>query len=331
MKKLINDPNTVVAESLAGFQAAHADLVVVSQEPAYVRRKEPNRSKVAIISGGGSGHEPLHSGYVGYGMLDAACPGNVFTSPTPDQVDAAARSVAGPAGVLLLVKNYTGDVLNFTMAADMLESDMPVKSVVIDDDVAVQDSTWTAGRRGVGLTVLMEKLCGAAAECGDDLDAVAAVAEQVRANGRSMGLALTSCTVPAVGAPTFDLGPDDIELGVGIHGEPGRERAAIRPADELVDTLFKAVADDIPFKSGDECIVMVNGLGGTPLMELYICYNRVVELCRERGITVARVLVGNYITALEMQGMSLTMLRATPELLTLWDAPVLTPGLRWGM
>ncbi|MCC8164670.1 MAG: dihydroxyacetone kinase subunit DhaK [Planctomycetes bacterium] len=331
MKKLINNPATVVDESLAGFQAAHGDLVVVSTDPVYVRRREPNRDKVAVISGGGSGHEPLHSGYVGYGMLDAACPGNVFTSPTPDQVDAAARAVAGSPGVLLLVKNYTGDVLNFTMAADLLESDMPVKTVVIDDDVAVRDSTFTAGRRGVGLTVLMEKLCGAAAERGDDLDAVAAVGELVKANGRSMGLALTSCTVPAAGGPTFDLGPDDIELGVGIHGEPGRERCPMRPADELVDTLFKAVADDIPFASGDDCIVMVNGLGGTPLMELYLCYNRLVELCRQRGFTIARSLVGNYITALEMQGLSLTMLRATPGLLSLWDAPVHTPALRWGL
>ncbi|MCD7895325.1 MAG: dihydroxyacetone kinase subunit DhaK [Planctomycetaceae bacterium] len=330
MKKLINDPSNVVTESLAGFQAAHADLVTVSYDPMYVCRKEPNHAKVAVISGGGSGHEPMHSGYIGYGMLDAACPGNVFTSPTPDQVEAAARAVGGPPGVLLLVKNYTGDVMNFEMAVDMLGGEFPVETVVIDDDVAVQDSLYTAGRRGVGLTVLMEKLCGAAAERGDDLAAVKALAEQVRANGRSMGLALTSCTVPAAGTPPFDLGPNDIEMGVGIHGEPGRERQTIRPADELVETMFKAVTEDIPFKSGDDFIVMVNGMGGTPLIELYLCYNRVAELCRAKNFTISRCLVGNYITALEMQGMSLTMLRATPEMLKLWDAPVHTPGLRWG-
>ncbi len=331
MKKLINTPENAIRECLGGFLAAHGDLVSVSFDPYFVTRKSPDRNKVALISGGGSGHEPMHGGFVGKGMLDAACPGDVFTSPTPDQMEAAARAVGGAKGVLFLVKNYTGDVMNFEMAADMISGDFPTKSVVIDDDVAVKDSLYTAGRRGVGATVLTEKICGASAERGDSLDKVAAIATYCKEHGRSMGMALTSCTVPAAGKPTFEIGGDEIEMGVGIHGEPGRERMKLKPANGLVDMMFEAVAADLPYKQGEEAIVMVNGMGGTPQMELYICYNRVAELCVKKGITVARCLVGNYITALDMQGFSLTMLKANAEILSLWDAPVHAPGLRWGV
>ncbi len=331
MKKLINAPENAIRECLGGFLAAHSDLVSVSFDPYFVTRSAPNRNKVALISGGGSGHEPMHGGFVGRGMLDAACPGDVFTSPTPDQMEAAARAVTGDKGVLFLVKNYTGDVMNFEMAADMVSGDFKTASVVIDDDVAVKDSLYTAGRRGVGATVLTEKICGASAERGDSLDQVVALANYCKANGRSMGTALTSCTVPAAGKPTFDIGPDEIEMGVGIHGEPGRERMKLKPADELVDMMFEAVSSDVPYKQGEESIVMVNGMGGTPLMELYICYNRVVQLCGKKGIKIARCLVGNYITALDMEGFSLTMMKANADILALWDAPVHAPGLRWGV
>ncbi len=332
MKKLINNPSNAVKECLEGFLAAHAELVEVSFEPAYVARKNPNKSKVALVSGGGSGHEPLHAGFVGLGMLDAACPGDVFTSPTPDQMEAAAKAVAGDAGVLFLVKNYTGDIMNFEMAADMCGSDgMKTASVVVDDDVAVEDSSYTAGRRGVGSTVLFEKICGASAERGDRLEKVAEYANYCKRYGRSMGMALTSCAVPAAGKPTFDLGADEIEMGVGIHGEPGRERMKMKPAGELVDMMFEAVVKDVPYKQGESAIVMLNGMGGTPLMELYICYARVAERAQQAGIAIARRLVGNYITSLEMQGFSLTMLKANDEVLKLWDAPVHTPALRWGI
>ncbi len=331
MKKLINAPENAIQECLGGFLAAHGDLVSVSFDPCFITRKTPDRNKVALVSGGGSGHEPMHGGYVGKGMLDAACPGDVFTSPTPDQMEAAVRAVAGGKGVLFLVKNYTGDIMNFEMAADMVSGDFPTKSVVIDDDVAVKDSLYTAGRRGVGATVLTEKICGAAAERGDSLDKVADIAAYCREHARSMGMALTSCTVPAAGKPTFAIGDDEIEMGVGIHGEPGRERMQLLPADALVDRMFEAVTADLPYRQGEESIVMVNGMGGTPQMELYICYNRVAALCRKKGIRIARCLVGNYITALDMQGFSLTMLKADAEALSLWDAPVHAPGLRWGV
>ena len=331
MKKLLNKPEDAIPESLRGFEAAHSDLVSVSFDPVFVARKTPERTKVAVISGGGSGHEPLHAGYVGYGMLAAACPGDVFTSPTPDQMEAAARATAGEKGVLFLVKNYTGDVMNFEMASDLLSGDIPTKSVIIDDDVAVKDSTYTAGRRGVGATVLAEKICGASAERGDTLDQVAAWADYCRANARSMGMALTSCTVPAAGKPTFTLGDDEIEMGVGIHGEPGRERMKTQPADALVDAMFTAIFDDLPYAKGEQAIVMVNGMGGTPQMELYIIYNRLAQLCRDKDITIVRSLTGNYITSLEMQGFSLTMLKANKEIVELWDTPVMTPALRWGM
>jgi dihydroxyacetone kinase-like protein len=288
---------------------------------------------VALISGGGSGHEPMHGGFVGTGMLDAACCGEVFTSPTPDQMVEATTVVDQGAGVLHIVKNYTGDVMNFEMAGEMAAADsgVRVETVVTDDDVAVQDSTWTAGRRGVGVTVLLEKIVGAAAEEGRDLDAVADIARTVNANGRSMGVALTSCTVPAAGSPTFELGEDEMELGVGIHGEPGRERVPLAPAKEIAEMLVEPILADLPFSSGDPVIAFVNGLGGTPLIELYVMYNEVNKILSGHGVTVARSLVGSYITSLEMAGSSITLLKVDDDLLSLWDAPVRTSALRWGI
>jgi dihydroxyacetone kinase-like protein len=286
---------------------------------------------VGIISGGGSGHEPLHSGFVGLGMLDAACAGEIFTSPVPDQMLAATTVVDGGAGVLHIVKNYTGDIMNFEMAAEMAaaETGVRVESIVVDDDVAVQNSLYTAGRRGVGLTVLLEKIVGAAAEAGADLDAVLALAQRVNANGRSLGVALTSCTVPAAGKPTFELGDNEIELGIGIHGEPGRERRALAPAGEIAEMLVQPILDDLDYR-GSEVIAFVNGMGGTPLIELYIMYSEVASLLEAAGVRVARSLVGNYITSLEMAGCSVTLLKADDEMIRFWDAPVVTPGLRWG-
>lgn len=333
MKKLINKPENVVTEALAGVAAAHGDLVKVHFNPNYIVRADaPVQGKVGIVSGGGSGHEPMHGGFVGKGMLDAACPGDVFTSPTPDQMEAATRAVNGGAGVLHIVKNYTGDVMNFEMAAELAQADgIEVAAVVINDDVAVQDSLYTAGRRGVGTTVLAEKICGAAAERGDNLQKVADICRKVNDNGRSMGMALTSCTVPAAGKPTFDISGEEMEIGIGIHGEPGRQRMNLRTADEITEMMAEAIISDLPFQSGDRVIAMVNGMGGTPLIELYIIYNKLNQICQDKGITIARNLVGNYITSLEMQGASITLLKADDELLALWDAPVLTPGLRWGV
>lgn len=332
MKKLINDPADLVPESLRGFAAAHADLVRVSMDPAYVVRADaPVKGKVGVLSGGGSGHEPMHGGFVGMGMLDAACPGEVFTSPTPDQMYEATKAVDGGAGVLHIVKNYTGDVLNFEMAADLARADgIEVEAVVTNDDVAVQDSLYTAGRRGVGVTVLAEKIVGAAAEEGRDLAAVAAICRRVNAQGRSMGMALTSCTVPAAGTPTFELGEDEMEIGIGIHGEPGRERLPLAPAHEIVERLVTPIIDDLPFSSGDQVLAFVNGMGGTPQLELYLVFEEVRSLLEGRGITIARNLVGSYITSLEMAGCSVTLLKLDDELTGLWDAPVRTAGLRWG-
>jgi len=333
VKKIINDPSAVVADALNGVEAAHPDLKVDHANKVIYRGDSPRRGKVGIISGGGSGHEPLHGGFVGLGMLDAACAGEVFTSPVPDQMVAATKLVDGGAGVLHVVKNYTGDVLNFEMAAEMAaaETGVEVVAVVTDDDVAVQDSTWTAGRRGVGATVLLEKIAGAAAEAGRSLAEVAAVARKVNANGRSMGAALTSCTVPAVGHPTFDLGDGDFELGVGIHGEPGRQRLPLVPARELAELLVEPIVADLPFGSGDGVIAFVNGLGGTPLIELYVLYGEVARILAAHGITVARSLVGPFITSLDMAGASVTLLKVDDEMLGLWDAPVRTPALRWGI
>jgi len=333
MKKLINAPEDVVVEALQGIEAAHPDLRVDHAHKVIYRGDTPRTGKVGIISGGGSGHEPLHGGFVGLGMLDAACAGEVFTSPVPEQMLAATKLVDGGAGVLHVVKNYTGDVMNFEMAAELAaaETGAKVVSVVTDDDVAVQDSTWTAGRRGVGVTVLLEKIAGAAAEQGRPLEQVADVARKVNANGRSMGLALTSCTVPAAGKPTFELGDDEYELGVGIHGEPGRERRKLATAKEYASLLVEPIVADLPFASGDGVICFVNGLGGTPLIELYVVYNEVAKILSKHGVQVARSLVGSYITSLDMAGTSVTLLRVDDELLSLWDAPVRTPALRWGI
>ena len=332
MKKLINDPRRVVDEAVAGFEAAHGDLVTVSHDPLYIVRKDaPRQGKVALVSGGGSGHEPLHGGFVGFGMLDAAVPGPVFTSPTPDPILAATKAVDGGAGVLHIVKNYTGDVLNFETAADLAAADgIDVQTVIVDDDVAVKDSLYTAGRRGVAGTVLVEKIAGAAAERGDDLASVAAIATRVNSVTRSMGVALTPCVVPHAGEPSFTLADDEIEIGIGIHGEPGRERIKIEPADAIVDRILAPIVDDLPFTSGDRVLLFVNGLGGTPQVELYIVFRRAAEALAERGITVSRTLVGNFVTSLEMQGMSITVMRLDDELEQLWDAPVQTAALRWG-
>jgi dihydroxyacetone kinase-like protein len=332
MKKLINRPDDVVREELEGIAAAHADRVTVSLDPYFVARVgAPASGKVAIVSGGGSGHEPMHGGFVGKGMLDAACPGEVFTSPTPDQILAATKAVSGGKGVLHIVKNYTGDILNFEMAADLAKEDgIEVEAVITNDDVAVKDSLYTAGRRGVGVTVLAEKICGAAAEEGRSLHDVAELCRKVNANGRSMGMALTSCTVPAAGKPTFELGEDEMEIGIGIHGEPGRERRKLTTADQVTETLATAIVDDLPFKQGDKVLAFVNGLGGTPLIELYIVYRALDRYLKGRGITIARNLIGSYITSLEMAGCSITLLKLDDELTKLWDAPVNTPGLRWG-
>jgi phosphoenolpyruvate---glycerone phosphotransferase subunit DhaK len=332
MKKLINDPADVVREALLGMQAAHGDRLRVDHSNRVVFRADaPRRGKVGLVSGGGSGHEPMHGGFVGPGMLDAACAGEVFTSPVPDQMLAATLGVDGGAGVLHIVKNYTGDVMNFEMAAELAaENGVEVVSVVTDDDVAVQDSLYTAGRRGVGVTVLLEKIAGAAAEEGRPLAEVADIARRVDEQGRSMGMALTSCTVPAAGRPTFELGEDEIEVGIGIHGEPGRARRPIAPAREVAAMLVEPVLADLPAADGAPVIAFLNGMGGTPLIELYIMYSEVQQLLQKAGIPVARSLVGNYITSLDMAGCSVTLLRADDEIVRLWDAPVNTPGLRWG-
>jgi len=333
MKKLINNPEDVVKEELQGIELAHPDLVKVFYEPDYIVRVDaPVQGKVGLVSGGGSGHEPMHGGFVGKGMLDAACPGAVFTSPTPDQMLEATKAVDGGAGVLHIVKNYTGDVMNFEMAADMARDEgIEVESVLVDDDVAVEDSTWTAGRRGVGLTVLMEKIVGAAAEEGRSLKECADLARKVNSQGRSMGMALTSCVVPHVGTPSFDLPEDEMEIGIGIHGEPGRHREKLAPADEITEMLLDPIVGDLPFVEGDEVLLFVNSMGGTPLIELYIVYRKAVELLEARGIKVVRNLIGPYITSLEMAGASITLLKMDEDMKKLWDAPVKTAGMRWGI
>jgi dihydroxyacetone kinase-like protein len=357
MKKLINAVEDVVKEQLEGMAVAHPDLLKVHFEPYYVYRADaPVANKVALVSGGGSGHEPMHGGFVGMGMLDGACPGEVFTSPTPDQMYECAKVVDGGAGVLMIVKNYTGDVLNFEMAAEMAAAeDIQVQSILIDDDAAVKDSLYTAGRRGVGTTVLAEKIVGAAAEAGYNLEQCADLCRKVNQNGRSMGMALTSCIVPAAGNPTFDLEDDKFELGIGIHGEPGRVRLDMTTADEITEMMALAIIDDgaytrtvrewdaekgewydleltdDPFAAGDEIIAFVNSMGGTPVAELYAVYGKLAEICEAKGLKIARNLIGPYITSLEMQGCSITLLKADDEILKFWDAPVKTPGLRWGV
>ncbi len=331
MKKLINSPADVVGDALAGLAAAHPSLRVDIAKRIVYRADAPVSGKVGLISGGGSGHEPMHGGFVGPGMLDAACPGEVFTSPVPDQMLAATQGVDGGAGVVHIVKNYTGDVMNFQLAAEMAADEgVKVESVLVNDDVAVEDSTWTAGRRGTGATPLVEKIAGALAESGADLASVAGVARKVNERSRSFGIALTSCTTPAAGAPTFDLGDDEVEVGVGIHGEPGRRRERLGSASDLAAIAANAILDDDPFAAGDSALVFVNGLGGTPLIELYVVFNEVAKILAGRGIQIGRSLVGSYVTSLDMAGFSLTLTRLDDELVRLWDAPVSTPALRWG-
>jgi dihydroxyacetone kinase-like protein len=356
MKKLINGLDDVVKEQLEGMAVAHSDVLKVNFEPYYIYRADaPVEGKVALVSGGGSGHEPMHGGFVGMGMLDGACPGEVFTSPTPDQMYEVAKVVDSGAGVLFIAKNYTGDVLNFEMAAELAHADgIKVQNILIDDDVAVKDSLYTAGRRGVGTTVLAEKIVGAAAEAGYDLDQCADLCRKVNQNGRSIGMAITSCTVPAAGKPTFELGDNEIEFGIGIHGEPGQKRMEMVSADEITQLMVDEILDDKaysrtvrewdreegvwvdvdltdePFAEGDQVIAFVNSMGGTPVSELYAVYRKLKKICDARGITIARNLIGPYITSLEMQGMSITLLKADDEILKFWDAPVNTPGLRWG-
>jgi phosphoenolpyruvate---glycerone phosphotransferase subunit DhaK len=332
MKKLINAPDAVVADALRGFEAAHGDRVRVSYDPFYIVRGDaPVDGKVGIISGGGAGHEPMHGGFVGPGMLDAACPGEVFTSPTPDQMLAATKAVDGGAGVIHVVKNYTGDVMNFEMAAEMGEGDdIEVETILTNDDVAVEDSLYTAGRRGVGVTVLVEKICGGAAADRRALKEVAELGRRVNAQGRSMGMALTPCITPGSGEPSFELGDDEVEIGIGIHGEPGRFREKIGPASQIAERLMTPILEDLPFASGDRVLAFVNGMGGTPLLELYIVYAEVAKLAQEHGLSIERNLIGNYITSLEMQGCSITLLKLDDEMVRYWDAPVDTPALRWG-
>jgi dihydroxyacetone kinase-like protein len=356
MKKLINAIDNVVKEQLEGMAAAHPDLVKVHFDPNYVYRADaPVKGKVALVSGGGSGHEPMHGGFVGIGMLSAACPGEVFTSPTPDQMYEAAKTVDSGAGVLFIVKNYTGDVLNFETAVELAHGDgIKAQSILIDDDAAVKDSLYTAGRRGVGTTVLAEKIVGGAAEAGYSLAKCADLCRKVNMNGRSIGIALTSCTVPAAGKPTFELGDGEFEFGIGIHGEPGRERLPMRTADEITEMMTLAILEDPaysrtvrewndengewferqltdePFKSGDKVLAFVNSMGGTPVSELYAVYRKMKQIVEAKGLTIVRNLIGPYITSLEMQGASITLLKTDDEILKFWDAPVKTPGLRWG-
>jgi dihydroxyacetone kinase-like protein len=327
MKKFVNLPHDLLRDSLAGFAAAHADLVELRTDPTLVLRRTPAASKVGLISGGGSGHEPLHIGMVGRGMLDAACPGQIFTSPTPDQMLAAAHAVDTGQGVLFIVKNYAGDTMNFQMAVEMLELDNA--TVLVNDDVAVENSTHTIGRRGVAGTLVVEKMVGAAAEAGMDLYGCKALGDRVNARTASMGVAFTSCTVPAAGVPTFEIGPAEMETGVGIHGEPGRRREAYKPAQAIVDELLDALLGDLKPARGQPLLLHVNGLGGTPLMELYLLHQLACQRLQAEGLVVSRQLVGNYTTSLEMAGASLTLTLLDDELSALWDAPVHTSALRW--
>ncbi|BAZ66872.1 dihydroxyacetone kinase subunit DhaK [Fischerella sp. NIES-4106] len=357
MKKLINNPPDFVRESLEGMAIAHPDLIKVNFDPNFVYRTDaPIKGKVAIISGGGSGHEPMHAGFVGMGMLDAACPGEVFTSPTPDQMLAAAKAVDSEAGILYIVKNYSGDVMNFEMATELARSEgIQTLNILIDDDVAVKDSLYTQGRRGVGTTVLAEKICGAAAQEGYNLRQLASLCRRVNLHGRSMGMALTSCTTPAKGTPTFTLGNQEMEIGIGIHGEPGRERMSLKSADEVAEMLALSIIEDASytrtlrewdektgewqevelvnanFVKGDRLLAFVNSMGGTPISELYIIYRKLAEICQQHGLQIVRNLIGAYITSLDMQGCSITLLKLDDEMIRLWDASVKTPSLRWGI
>jgi dihydroxyacetone kinase-like protein len=329
MKKLINGTDNILTESLDGFAAAHADIVALGAEHKFVLRRTLKQGKVALISGGGSGHEPLHAGFVGHGMLDAACPGQVFTSPTPDQMVAAVGAVDTGAGCVFIVKNYEGDVMNFQMAADLAGAN--VATIITDDDVAVEASTWSTGRRGVAGTLLVEKMVGAAAEQGATMSELKDLGDRVNRQTRSMGVALTSCTVPAAGKPTFTLGEDEMEMGVGIHGEPGRRRVRLAPADAIAEEMVGAILNDLAPKPGTEALLLVNGFGGTPAMELYLMVNSTLRVLRGKGLEVSRFLTGNYVTSLEMAGCSITVCQLDTELRSLWDAPVQTAALRWGI
>jgi dihydroxyacetone kinase-like protein len=332
VKKFINEPADVVREALAGVAAAHGDLRVDVVNQLVVRGDAPRSGKVGVISGGGSGHEPLHGGFVGLGMLDAACAGEIFTSPVPDQILAATQAVDGGAGVLHIVKNYTGDVMNFQLAAELAaDENINVSTVLVDDDVAVEDSTWTAGRRGTGATLIVEKIAGALAEEGGSLADVTDIGRRVNELSASFAVALTAGTTPAAGRPGFELPDDEMEVGVGIHGEPGRRREKLKPANEIAAEVVETILAAKPVPSGDRAIVLVNGLGGTPLIELYLVYGQIAALLKAAGVQIARNLVGNYVTSLDMAGMSVTVCRADDEMLRLWDAPVRTPGLRWGV
>jgi phosphoenolpyruvate---glycerone phosphotransferase subunit DhaK len=329
MKNLMNNVDSMLAESLQGFATAHSDIVALGNDAEFIRRKRNKPGKVALISGGGAGHEPLHAGFVGHGMLDAACPGQIFTSPTPNQMMNAAQSVDGGAGVLFIVKNYSGDMMNFQMAAEMLEQENEV--VIVNDDVAVEDSTYTTGRRGVAGTLIVEKLLGAAAERGDNLQQLKALGDAVNKATASMGVALTSCTVPAAGKPTFQIADNEMEVGVGIHGEPGRRRVPLASADAIAEELTSAIVKDLALQPGQQIILLVNGFGGTPLLELYLMVNATSKILRKAGIEVVRHLTGSYVTSLEMAGCSITATVVDAEMLKLWDAPVHTAALRWGM
>jgi dihydroxyacetone kinase-like protein len=329
MKKFVNSIDSVLAESLDGFVAAHADILAMGDERKFVRRKALRPGKVALISGGGSGHEPLHGGFVGHGMLDAACPGQVFTSPTPDQMLAAAEAVDTGGGCVFIVKNYEGDVMNFDMAREMAGRE--IVTILTNDDVAVENSLYTTGRRGVAGTLIVEKIAGAVAEAGGDLAAVKAAGDRVNERTRSMGVAFTSCTVPAAGKPTFDIGADEMEMGVGIHGEPGRRREKMKSADAIADEMLAAILGDLGSDAKGDCLLLVNGFGGTPLMELYLMHHAARTILEKRGLRIARSLTGNYVTSLEMAGCSLTVTMLDSETLKLWDAPVHTPALRWGL
>jgi phosphoenolpyruvate---glycerone phosphotransferase subunit DhaK len=327
MSKFLNDPRDALAESLRGFARCYAQDLVLNEKPRYVRRRAPNLDKVSLVAGGGSGHEPMHAGFVGFGMLDAAVPGEVFSSPTPDQIAAAAKAVAGVPGVLFIVKNYSGDVMNFEMAMELNAGAQ--RRVLVEDDVAVEASTYSVGRRGVAGTLVVEKLAGAAAESGADLERCAKIAEETMSRTRSMGVALSGCRVPTADHPNLELPPGEIELGVGIHGEPGRRRAKLQRADDIMSELLSPVLNDLGVGSDEPVLLFVNGFGGTPLMELYILYDAAARILAARGVAICRSLVGNYVTSLEMAGASVTLTRLSTPLLALWDAPVRTPALRW--
>ena len=329
MKKLINSVENVIGESLAGLASAHPDILVLDGGGKFVRRAHLVRGKVALVSGGGSGHEPLHAGFVGHGMLDAACPGQVFTSPTPDQMLAATEALDAGAGVLYIVKNYEGDVMNFDMAREMARG--AVDTILTNDDVAVENSSYSTGRRGVAGTLVVEKIVGAAAEEGRDLASLKALGERVNAQTRSMGVALTSCTVPAAGKPTFQIGDDELEMGVGIHGEPGRRRVKMMSADAIAAEILRSVIGDLGASAQGEALLFVNGFGGTPLIELYLMYHAVRRILDRSAVRVVRSLVGSYVTSLDMAGCSVTLSMFDDERKRLWDAPVHTAALRWGM